>query len=301
MGSEKVDSFIQVIINAFQSGAVYVIFSLGLTLVFGVMKIVNFAHGEFYTAGAFITYLFLQQWNIAASLGLPPLVAYLITFILAVLIVGAMGYVVELTIFSKFRNDMTSGLIVSLGLSMILQMVFLMIFGGSAQSVTSVFAGTTNIMGGAIANERIAIFFIALTLTIALYYFLKKTKMGKAMRAISQDQEAAEIQGINYNSISRWGFVLGAVLAAIAGVLVAPASVVDPSIGGSYLMKAFIIIILGGMGSIPGCILAGFILGIIESFGTFYFDVAFATTLSFVLVILMLLIRPQGLMGHVSK
>jgi len=296
-----VDSLIQILINAFQSGAVYVIFSLGLTLVFGVMKIVNFAHGEFYTAGAFITYLFLQQWNMAASLGIPPLIAYLITFIFAVLIVGGMGYVLELAIFSRFRSDMTSGLIVSLGLSMILQMAFLMMFGGSAQSVPSIFEGTTNIIGGTIANERIAIFFIALSLTIVLYYLLKKTKIGKAMRAISQDKEAAELQGINYNSVSRWGFVIGAVLAAMAGVLVAPASVVEPFIGSAYLMKAFIIIILGGMGSIPGCIIAGFILGIIESFGVFYFDIALATTFSFVLVILMLLIRPQGLMGHVSK
>ena len=295
------DSLIQILINAFQSGAVYVIFSLGLTLVFGVMKIVNFAHGEFYTAGAFITYLFLQQWNMAASLGIPPLIAYLITFIFAVLIVGGMGYVLELAIFSRFRSDMTSGLIVSLGLSMILQMAFLMMFGGSAQSVPSIFEGTTNIIGGTIANERIAIFFIALSLTIVLYYLLKKTKIGKAMRAISQDKEAAELQGINYNSVSRWGFVIGAVLAAMAGVLVAPASVVEPFIGSAYLMKAFIIIILGGMGSIPGCIIAGFILGIIESFGVFYFDIALATTFSFVLVILMLLIRPQGLMGHVSK
>ncbi|WP_423801747.1 branched-chain amino acid ABC transporter permease [Neobacillus sp. SAB-20_R2A] len=293
------DSIIQLLVNSLQTGAIYVIFALGLTLVFGVMKIVNFAHGEFYTAGAFLTYLFIDQWGFLANLN--SYLAYFIAFIFSILIVGIVGYFVELAIFSRFHGDMISGLIISLGLSMVLQVVYLMLFSANPKNVTSIFEGTSNLFGGVISNERIAIFILALLFTIGMSLIIKKTRFGKAMRAISQDKEAAELQGIKYKSITRWGFVVGVILAASAGVLVSPASIVDPYIGGAYLMKAFIIIILGGMGSIPGCIIAGFILGVIESFGTFYFDLAFATTLSFVLVMVMLIIRPQGLMGNVSK
>jgi len=293
------DTFVQLIVNALQSGAIYVIFSLGLTLLFGVMKIVNFAHGEFYTAGAFLTYLFIDKWGLFSSINI--YVAYFLAFVFAILIVGIVGYLVEMTIFSRFHGDMVSGLIVAIGLSMVMQTIYLLMFTANPKNITSIFKGTSHLFGGSISNERIAIFILALLFTVGMTLIIKKTKFGKAMRAISQDKEAAELQGIDYKSITRWGFVVGIVLAASAGVLVSPASVVDPYIGEAYLMKAFIIIILGGMGSIPGCILAGFLLGIIESFGIFYFDIAFATALSFILVMLMLLIRPQGLMGHVSR
>ncbi|WP_284035587.1 branched-chain amino acid ABC transporter permease [Neobacillus sp. 114] len=293
------DSIIQLIVNSLQTGAIYVIFALGLTLVFGVMKIVNFAHGEFYTAGAFLTYLFIDQWGILTEINI--YLAYLIAFICSIVIVGMVGYFIEMTIFSRFHGDMVSGLIISLGLSMVLQVLYLILFSANPKNITSIFKGTNTLFGGVISNERIAIFILALLFTVGMALIIKQTKFGKAMRAISQDKEAAELQGINYKSITRWGFVVGVILAASAGVLVSPASIVDPYIGGAYLMKAFIIIILGGMGSIPGCILAGFILGVIESFGTFYFNLAFATTLSFILVMVMLLIRPQGLMGNVSK
>jgi branched-chain amino acid transport system permease protein len=274
---------------------------LGLTLIFGVLKVVNFAHGEFYTAGVFINYVILEQLDISSVLGVNIFIAYFISFILSVIIVGVIGYFVEMTIFSRFHGDLISGLIVSVGLSMVLQVIYVILFGSSAKDISSVFEGTTNILGGTIANERIAIFVMALLLTVCLYLIVMKTKFGRAMRAISQDKEAAELQGINYKLVSRYGFVLGVVLAALAGVMVSPASIAEPFIGEGYLLKAFIIIILGGMGSIPGCILAGFILGFIESFGSFYFDLHFATILSFVLVMIMLLIRPQGLMGNVSK
>ncbi|OUM91166.1 MAG: hypothetical protein BAA01_09610 [Bacillus thermozeamaize] len=291
----------QLIINSLQTGAIYVIFALGLTLVFGVMKVVNFAHGEFYTAGAFITYLLLQEWDLSSRLNTNIFVMYILTFIIATVTIGIFGLLIEKYIFSPFRGDMTSGLIISLGLSMVIQTVLLIILGGNPKKVPTIFQGTTNILGGTVSNERIIIFIIALLLTASLYLIIQKTKLGKAMRAITQDREAAELQGINYNFISASGFTLGAILAAIAGVLVAPASIVEPFIGSTYLMKAFIIIILGGLGSIPGCILAGFLLGFIESFGAFYFDVAFATILSFVIVMIMLLLRPKGLMGNVSK
>lgn len=294
------DVIIQLVINALQTGGVYVIFALGLTLVFGVLKVVNFAHGEFYTAGAYITYLFLDHWNLSSALGINIIFAYIISFVIAIFIVGVLGYFVERTIFSRFHNDLESGLIISVGLSMVLQVVFITLFGSTGKDVSSIFQGTTNILGGFIANQRIAIFVMALFFTFVLYLLVKKTKFGKAMRAISQDKEAAELQGINYNSVARWGFAFGVVLAALAGVIISPASVVEPFMGSGYLMKAFIIIILGGMGSIPGCIIAGIILGFIESFGSFYFDLSFATMLSFVLVMLMLLVR-KGVIGNVSK
>lgn len=295
------DIFIQLIINALQVGGIYVIFSLGLTLIFGVLKVVNFAHGEFFAGGVFISFLVMEQWDLATILGVNIMLAYFISFLLSIIIVGVIGYFVEMLIFSRFHGDLVSGLIVAVGLSMVLQVVFVIIFGSTSKNVSSIFKGTTTLLGGTVANERIAIFVIALLLTIGLYVLVKKTKFGKAMRAISQDREAAELQGINYKSVARYGYVLGVVLAALAGVMVSPAVVADPFIGEGYLLKAFIIIILGGMGSIPGCILAGIILGFIESFGTFYFDLNFATILSFLLVMIMLLIRPQGLMGNVSR
>ncbi|OUM88009.1 branched-chain amino acid ABC transporter permease [Parageobacillus thermoglucosidasius] len=295
------NSIMQLIMNSLQIGAVYVLFALGLTLVFGVMKVVNFTHGEFYTLGAFVTYLFLQEWDLPGRLNNNLFVSYIFTFLIAIVIIGILALLIEKVIFSPFRGDMISGLIISLGLSMVVQIVLLIFLGTSPKKVPTIFPGTSNILGGMISNERIVIFIIALLLTIILYLVIQKTKLGKAMRAITQDREAAELQGINYKYISAWGFTIGAVLAAIAGVLVAPASVVEPYIGSEYLMKAFIIIILGGLGSIAGCILAGFLLGFIESFGAYYFDLAYASILSFVIVMIILILRPQGLMGHGSK
>jgi branched-chain amino acid transport system permease protein len=291
----------QLIINSLQTGSVYVLVALGLTLVFGVMKVVNFAHGEFYTIGSVITYLFIQEWNFPGLFNMNLFATYVLTFVIVTVIIGILGLVIEKVIFSPFRGDMISGLIISLGLSMVVQIVLLIFLGTSPKKVPTIFPGTTNILGGMISNERIMIFIIALLLTIILYLVIQKTRLGKAMRAITQDREAAELQGINYNYISAWGFTIGVVLAAMAGVLVAPVSIVEPYIGSEYLMKAFIIIILGGLGSIAGCILAGFLLGFIESFGAYFFDLASATILSFVIVIIMLILRPQGLMGHGSK
>ncbi|MBX6378642.1 MAG: branched-chain amino acid ABC transporter permease, partial [Clostridia bacterium] len=233
---------LQLIVNGLQIGGVYVLFALGLTLVFGVMKVVNFAHGEFYTLAAFVTYLIMEGMDLPGRYGVNPLLAYAVAFVAAVVVAAAVGLVAERMVFSRFKGDLLGALIVSVALSMVLQMGFAIAFGAGAKDVRTVFPGQVAVAGAVLANERLAVLVLSLIMTAILYLVVRGTKIGKAMRAVAEDREAAQLQGINYEAVSAVGFVIGAVLAAIAGVLVAPASVVEPFVGGAYLMKAFIII-----------------------------------------------------------
>jgi branched-chain amino acid transport system permease protein len=156
-------------------------------------------------------------------------------------------------------------------------------------------------LGGRVSYDRLIIFALAIVLTAALWYFLQRTKSGLALRAVAEDREAALLQGMDDNRIMLVGFVIGSLLAAVAGGLIAPTTVLSPLIGADYLTKAFIIIIVGGTGSIPGAIVGGFIVGMIESLAGFYLDSTTALIALFVLVSAMLLVRPQGILGRVAR
>ena len=270
-------------------GSIYILMALGLTLMFGMMHIINFAHGAIYMLGAFVIYYVFSQW------GAP----YFAAFVVAMLLLAAFGYLVERGIYRPIKGGIEPTLVALLALTTFLQAAGYSVFGQLDKHVPPVFEGTRNVLGVMVSVERLMIIPIAAVLVVGLYLFINKTKMGAAMRAIEQDKEAAALQGVNVHVVNGLAFAIGFALAAASGALMAPIFKVDPMMGEQPLLKAFIIIILGGLGSIPGAILGGLMLGLIDSIVATALGAEPAFLLSFVFIIVLLLFRPTGLFGHV--
>lgn len=286
---------IQLILTSLQIGAVYILFSLGLTLIFGVMRIVNFAHGHLFAVSALVV-AYSVPW--LADTGLPVLPAYLLAVIAGVAVAMVLGFLMYVFGFKYFQRDMVGSFILSIGLVLLLDGILLKTFGGAVRPVPEILPGTVTILGASVTVQRVALCAAAVIITAALYWALTRTKLGKALRAVSIDHEAAMLQGVPYNRMALAGFMIAAALAALAGALIAPISIVSPVIGADYLIKGFIAVIIGGLGSVPGAILGGLFVAAIETFGGFYLDPTSATIAIFVLVIVVLLVRPKGLLGH---
>ena len=245
----------QATVNGLIIGLLYLLMAVGFTLVFGVMRMVNFAHGEFYMLGAFGAYF------LTAVLGISFLPALALTFVGAVLF----GAAVEWTILKPFRHDELNGMIATIGLAMILQNLALMFFGPDPHSMPAVVRGATSLGKITVPTSRIYVVVFALAVLALLYAFLKHSRPGRALRAVVEDFQIASIQGIHSRIYYPLGFGIGVGLAAVAGALMAPLFSVSPFVGAAPLLKAFIVVILGGLGSIPGAAVAGLALGLIES------------------------------------
>jgi branched-chain amino acid transport system permease protein len=278
----------QALANGLIIGLLYLLMAIGFTLVFGVMRVANFAHGEFYMLGAFISFVCVTK------LSLPYIVSVLIAFALTL----ALGWVVEIVVLKPFRGDELNGLIATLGLGMIIQNVALMVFGPDPQSMPPTAEGVVNIAGIVMPVSRLYVVAFSAAVLAVLYVFLMHTRSGRALRAVVQDMEIATAQGIRAHVVYPMGFALGVALAAIAGALMAPVFSVSPFIGAAPLFKAFIVVVLGGLGSIPGAALASLLLGVAESLGSTFFDGSTADMLIFAFVIVVLVIRPSGLLGR---
>jgi branched-chain amino acid transport system permease protein len=278
-------------LNGVMLGLNYGLIALGLSLIFGIMGIVNFAHGEMYMLGGYVAYYLVGRFGFN----------FFTTIIAGVVIVGLLGTLIEKTIFrpltTRPREAMTS-LIAAVGLAWVLQMLAVICFGELDRNVPSAFKGIIHMGGVVITKERLATIIIALVLMLMLNLFLLRTRMGMAIRAVAQDKEAAALQGIQVSRISALSFGIGCALAGAAGVLMAPIFCVSPFLGGEVILKAFLVVILGGMGNIPGAMLGGLVLGFIESFGSLFFTVPTVSAITFVLIIIILIVRPQGLLGH---
>lgn len=286
-------------LNTIQIGVVYVLFSLGLTIIFGVMKIVNFAHGEFFTLAALLMAVVAE--SAAATSGMPLWLGYVLGYLAGVAGVMAIGFVVYRFGFERFLRDLVGSFILSVGILLLLQGTYLEIFGGYPRVVPPLTDQTVSILGGRMTLQRLVTSFVALAIMIVAYVLIQRTKLGKALRAVAEDQEAAMLQGIRYRRISLYGFLIGSLLAATAGSLMSPLTAVTPFIGDGYLITAFIIVIVGGLGSIAGAVIAGFLIALIESIGGYFFDPSMATVGLFVLVIVFLVARPQGIMGRADR
>lgn len=280
----------QVLVNGLVLSALYVLMALGFTLIFGVLRIVNFAHGEFYMLGAFMVYVFFARSG----------VSYPIAVVLAVLISGILGAFCETAIFRPFRSKDIEGMISALGLSIVLQNLALVIWGPYDLGVPQVVRGSLRIDGIILATERVLVVVMTMIILAAFYVFLKYTKTGLAIRALAQDMEITVVMGIKLNRAYTLAFALGTALAAAAGALVAPLFQINPWIGHSPMMKSFIVVILGGLGNIPGAVIGGLILGFVESVLATFVTKVFADWVGFVLVMLILLIRPAGLLGRMA-
>lgn len=283
-------TFIQCIMNGLMSGMIYILIALGLTLVFGIMHIVNFAHGEMYMLGAFAV------WWLAGSIGLN----FGLSFVASLAMLFLFGMLLEALLFSRFpgRGGLLPSLIICLGLVSILPNVISLIFGPYTTKVPTIIKGSQRIGALFVSNERLVVIGAAAMLLILLTLFIGRTRTGKAMRASEQDPEAAMLQGVSMPQVRLICMGLGCLLAAAAAGLVSPIFAASPWMGGPVIMKSFIIIIIGGMGSIPGAMLGGLILGFFESFGTAFLNPDIVVLLAFVLVMGLLLIKPTGLLGH---
>jgi branched-chain amino acid transport system permease protein len=278
---------VQALLNGFGLAMAYVLVALGLTLIFSILEIINFAHGEFYMFGAFVTYLAFTQVK----------APFVVALLAAIVVVGLAGAVAERLVFRHLRGKTLNAFIVSLGLLWVMQAVAQIIFGIQDKSVPSAFSGVLRLGGVFISIERFAVILCALVLIVALYGFLEWTRLGRAMRAAAQDADGAALQGVNIELISALGFGLGCALAGASGALLAPVLSVSPWMGALPVVKAFIIIIVGGMGSLPGAVLGGLILGAVEGVGTLFFSSAAVNMLGFLMVIAILVLRPRGLVG----
>ena len=278
----------QVLINGLMLGAIYLLMAVGFTLVFSMMRIVNFAHGEFYMLGGVFTYLAVTVAGLNFMLAL--LAAGLGAFII--------GVIVEYLVFRKFRGDEMNAMIAALGLSIIIQNVVLLIFGPSPVSLNAPVSGAVAFGPLTIPAPRLFVFIAALAIFGMFHLFMARTATGRALRALAQDPEVARIQGIRIDRLIPVTFGIGVALAALAGGLMAPLFSVSPFAGITPMLKAFIVVILGGLGSIPGAVVGGLLLGILESFSTTFIGGSSADILQMLVVILVLLFRPWGLMGQ---
>jgi len=283
----SIDVLIQALLNGFGLAVVYVLVALGLTLIFSILEIINFAHGEFYMLGGFVTYYAYAVGGLN----------YFATVVLAVLVVGAAGVVAERLVFRRLRGKTLNAFIVSLGLLWVLQASAQLSFGVLDKAVPSSVSGVVRAGGVVVSRERLVVILTSAALIAALYAFLKWTRAGQAMRAAAQDPDAAALQGVDIEMVSMLGFGIGCALAGAAGALLAPIFAVSPTMGALPVVKAFIIIIVGGMGSLPGAVLGGLLLGAVEGVGTLYMSSAAVNMLGFLMVIAILLVRPRGLLG----
>ncbi|RBI73473.1 branched-chain amino acid ABC transporter permease [Roseovarius sp. TE539] len=280
---------IQQIMNGLVNGMTYVLIATGLTLVFGVLHIINFAHGEFYMLGAFFTFF------ASKLLGLD----YVTAGILATVAVASLGIVANRFFFWPLRREHEFTLLLSsLGLALLLTNGGELIFGADPKYISSPFADGIVAMGPMIlTQQRILIFGVGALMLLLLYFFIQKTTMGKMMRATAQDAEGAALTGVDIRRVYTVTFVLACGLAALAGALVGPTAMIYPTVGSWAVLKGFIVVVLGGLGSIVGALIGGLTLGVVEALVGGYISLGFAQAVGFAIIIVVLLWRPNGLFG----
>jgi branched-chain amino acid transport system permease protein len=280
---------IDYLMNGIVIGSGYALIAIGLTMIFGLMGIVNFAHGEFYMIGGFIAYYLVQL------LGLN----FFLSFVLSIAIVMALGLGFNRVIFAPLQGKpIITTALVTIGLSIFLQNMTLYLWGATPKTIPSPFSRIPLKMGPLfITQERVFATLLTFAIIIGMHLFLKKTKAGKALRATFQMKEAAALVGINIKRVYAMTFATGVGLSATAGALLGSIFYITPTIGGNATYKAFIVVILGGMGSFPGAIVGGLTLGIAESLGAGLISSAYKDAIGFIIVVILLLFRPQGLFG----
>jgi branched-chain amino acid transport system permease protein len=281
----------QNLVIALSLSGIYVLIGVGVTLIFGIMHIANFAHGEFLMLGAFATYYF------CAELFHFP---YSFALVLSAFSVAIISFLAFRIVFQPLQGKFRATVTAALGLMLLLQSMGYLVFGIQEKSVPSPFPGTIHFAGILLSKERLMVIVAAFVLILGLLIFVRYTKPGRAMRAIEQAPEAAALMGVDVTSISRLGFIIGCALAAIAGSLIAPLFLVEPNMGLIVVVKGFTIVILGGIGSVTGAIVGGLILGFLESFITLYFDATLANIICWSLIIFMIVVKPTGLFGHAT-
>lgn len=287
------DQLLQHLLNAIILGGTYALLGIGLTLIFGIMRVVNFTHGELYTFGAYMMFMFVMSIGVDFFLALP----------LAVLLGMVLGAAIEITLLRPIRGaDIDTTMLVMIGAWIALQNTEQFVWTGIAKSIDSPFPAEPLVLGPvSVAWSRVFVFAVAVALIIGTYLLINRTKLGQAMRATFQDPETAALMGVKINRVYTATFALGSGLAAAAGALLGPVFVVYPTMGDLAALKSFAIVILGGLGNVVGATIGGFILAFMEELGAGYISSGYRDAMGFLLIILILLFRPTGLFAQKER
>jgi branched-chain amino acid transport system permease protein len=288
-----VDQLLQHVANAIILGGTYALLGVGLTLVFGIMKVVNFTHGELYTFGAYMVYL------LVVPLGLDFFVAIAFSIIMGIML----GALLEFLLLRPIRGaDIDTTMLVMIGAWIILQNAEQFTWSGIAKSIPTPFSADPLVLGTvSVSWNRVFVFLTAIAMIVAVNAVIQRTKLGKAMRATFQDRDTAMLMGVNINLIYMATFAIGSGLAATAGALLGPVFVVTPTMGNLAALKAFAIVIMGGLGNFWGAAIGGFILAFVEEFGAGYISSGYRDAMGFLLIILVLMYRPTGLFSQKER
>jgi len=293
LSSRPLDTLLQHLLNGLILGGTYALLGIGLTLIFGIMNVVNFAHGEFYTLGAYGAFLFLTVLR----------ADFFVALLGAVALGVVGGAVCERVLLRPLTGEsIDTTMLVMIGVWIAMQNGELLAWGGVAKSIAHPFPQAPLVLGPvSVAPLRLFVFGAALVLIVASHLLIRRTRLGKAMRATFQDRETAALMGVDIHTIHTVTFAFGSGLAAAAGALLGPVFVVSPSMGDLAALKAFCVVILGGLGNLAGATLGGLILGIAEELGAGYVSSGYRDAIGFIMIILVLLLRPSGLFARAER
>jgi branched-chain amino acid transport system permease protein len=295
-----VEEFFQQLTNGLAVGSIYALIALGYTMVYGVLKLINFAHGDLFTIGAYLGMTLLASFGLHETIG--PFLGLIVLALMVMGLVAILGAIVERTAYRPLRESPRLSAVVSaLGASIFLQNAVMLIYGARYQVYPEDLIPETSVdlFGLYIPAVRILVLFVSLALMAALFIFIQKTRIGTAIRAAAIDQDAARLMGIDVNRVILLVFLIGPALGGAAGLLVGlQYGQINFTMGWTYGMKAFTAAILGGIGNIPGAMLGGLILGVIEALGSAYISIAWKDAIAFFVLILILIVRPTGLLGE---
>lgn len=277
---------IQQLFNGLTIGSIYSLVALGLTLVYGILHIPNFAHGALYMVGGYLTLTAMTSFG----------VHYVVAILISLTVVGLLSVLMDRLVFHPLRHSPPiQHKVAAIGILLFLEALAQFIWGADYRQMSTPFGQVIDLFGLTVTLQRILIVVTAITIMILLTIFLRKTFIGASIIAMAQNREGASLVGINTNRVTMLTFFIAGVLAAVGASLTAPINLVFPAMGHLVILKAFVIIIIGGMGSIPGAILGGYILGFTESIGATYISNDYKDLIAFILLVIILSVKPQGI------
>jgi branched-chain amino acid transport system permease protein len=280
---------VQMVVTGVALGSIYMLMSAGLTLIYGIMHQVNMAHGVFFMLGAMLVYYATEV------LGLP----YFVALLLVLAVFPVIGVLFERVIFRSIRHIWLAGYMATIGVWILVEGLGWQLFGTTQKAVSFPIRGLIHLPGGAtLPINKLVVGLIAIAIIVGVYVIVGRTSLGRQLRAVEQNPRAAQLVGINSDRAVALGFALGVTLAALAGGLVSTLYSIDPACGDTPMLKAFIIIILGGLGNVTGSVIASYMLGFIDSFGGTLLGPQAGHFFGFALVIAILIFKPSGIMGH---
>ena len=284
--------FYQVLVNGLLLGGLYACIAIGFSLIWGVMNLINLAHGSMMIMGAYVT------WLISTTTGIDPF----LTLPAAGAVVGVFAYAVQRVLINRvIDGSMFMTLILTFGLNLVLINLHIALFTADLRSVPVAYSGAGLEIGGVrVPYVRLAVFTLALALTVGLHVFLSHSRIGRAIRAVAQHRHAAAVVGVDIKETYALTFAIGGVLAGAAGALLAIVFSFSPVIGDAFTLKSFVVVILGGLGGVPGALVGGIVLGLIESIAVVVLAGGWRDAVTFTLLVLILVLRPEGLLGRAN-